>query len=1225
MQLVDASTLAIAPRSPRSYDGVDLLVTAPLDASLIVDLSPRDGPARPAIEWPLARLAKTFQQADLDDQKNRLVGQRSPGDRLPVTIECEHLVFAPAEKLQFTVAPRPLDLAPQTSYVLSVALAHPRGGAEVASQDREFRTDGAGRADLDGNFTLTLPVEGGVYDVRLALYPKRLAPLVRGKPLAERRVQLVVVDPAQPASDPDAPWETALELDPAHPRWWEKMTRLPTLARLPLLGTQTYGNAPAGARVHLDRTLVEIAPEAWQAYPLSLAEPGRLHLLEVEYPDDLPQAMQVSVVEPNAAGLVAPVGLDTGLEVSPPPAQTKGKIRVHRVPFWPQTKSPLVLIANRSAELPAVYGRVRVKVGPDHLPPLAVVPPEGASRLLAVSLERPFLCESFGAGEALDAQSGQTRKDWVSFFAGGQRLVEYLAHTGRNAAIITLAGDGSALYPSELLTPTPQYDGGPYFESGQDPRRKDVAELLFRLFDRAGLTLVPAVKFSAPLPELELVRQHPLESVGIEPIGSDGRSYIARSGTRRGIGVHYNVLDQRVQAAMRRVVEEIAKRYGHHPSFGGVAIHLSPESYAVLPDAGYSLDDATVARFSHDTGSTVPGEGAGRYATRAAYLQGKGRAAWLEWRAVQLAAFYQGMEADVARTHAGARLFLLTGDLASSRALSLALRPMLPQPKSASAALLLAGIDPARMAGHGTMVIPRPQRLVPTVVAGSDWQAHFNQSTSLDELFGRPAGGAVLFAHEPAALRLSSFDAASPFGANRTHTWFIPSLLPAGAESRKRFVQALADGDALVLVDSGWLVPLGQDDPLASLSAVYRRLPARPFQTAQPADKEQRTQPVTIRWLAEEEKTCFYAVNDSPWPVTVEIDFEAEEIFRLTSYDPQRPGTLARQGSGATWSVNLEAYDLVGGELSSGRARVAGWRVAVPQKAETYLREQVQDARQRALALRDPPPLAALANPSFEEADMAGQISGWTTARGAGIVAELDPTQASHGAFSLHLASRPQAGLGAPDVWVRSEPIPAPQTGRLSVLAWIKIADPRRQPKLRLAVEGKLDGKSFYRRANVGAAEDGAAAKALTTTWAPYRFPLTDLPPTGVTELRVGFDLMGEGEVWIDDVQVYHLWFEDHERNELLKIIANADFQLSSGRVGDCQRFVESYWARFLRAHVPLPEGDTPLAHLEPPLAGQDNAAPTEPPRRDRRGKEKEERPSMLERMRGWWPKSMWR
>ena len=87
--------------------------------------------------------------------------------------------------------------------------------------------------------------------------------------------------------------------------------------------------------------------------------------------------------------------------------------------------------------------------------------------------------------------------------------------------------------------------------------QKDVLEMLFRLFDREGLTLVPAVHFSSTLEELEeRLREQPRHSEGIALVDRhSGKTWDEGYGTNRGMAPHYNSLDPRVQAAMRRVVE----------------------------------------------------------------------------------------------------------------------------------------------------------------------------------------------------------------------------------------------------------------------------------------------------------------------------------------------------------------------------------------------------------------------------------------------------------------------------------------------------------------------------------------------------------------------------------------------------------------------------------------------------------------------------------------------
>jgi hypothetical protein len=81
-----------------------------------------------------------------------------------------------------------------------------------------------------------------------------------------------------------------------------------------------------------------------------------------------------------------------------------------------------------------------------------------------------------------------------------------------------------------------------------------------------------------------------------------------------------------------------------------------------------------------------------------------------------------------------------------------------------------------------------------------------------------------------------------------------------------------------------------------------------------------------------------------------------------------------------------------------------------------------------------------------------------------------------------------------------------------------------------------------------------------------------DLPIEGLTELRIGFDLMSEGQVWIDHVQVYDTWFQQSEQRELLRSIALAYSHQTNGQVSDCEQFLQGYWPHYLKQFVPRNE-----------------------------------------------------
>jgi len=135
-------------------------------------------------------------------------------------------------------------------------------------------------------------------------------------------VQLLVLSPERPAgSRTDREFTQVVEIDPANPRWFEKLNKLPQLqltkTRLPRLWKGPLGNDCFQTKPHTLGDLVQLNPNAdspdvsWEAYWLPIAQPGRPHVLEVEYPGDVPQTLGISVVEPNAAGAMMPIGLDT--------------------------------------------------------------------------------------------------------------------------------------------------------------------------------------------------------------------------------------------------------------------------------------------------------------------------------------------------------------------------------------------------------------------------------------------------------------------------------------------------------------------------------------------------------------------------------------------------------------------------------------------------------------------------------------------------------------------------------------------------------------------------------------------------------------------------------------------------------------------------------------------------------------------------------------------------
>ncbi|MGA2621526.1 MAG: family 10 glycosylhydrolase [Thermoguttaceae bacterium] len=1194
---LDEGRLMVRQRTARAYDGVDLLVAAPPEAKLLVQLTAADDAQRGGqIEVPLADLANDFHNLQLDGRGNRLLVRRTPGDLLRVRPLGESMVFAPGATLRLEVSPHLLPVPADAKLRLTVQLLEARDQRELWSKHYDL-----GSAAETLPLEITLPQQEGVYDVALSVaqnlswtHPVR-SPLYWKRPIAERKVQLLVLADSRPAVPGKTGRDLAvvLEIDPANPHWWEKV-KLPPIPRLPRLPKGPLGNGCVQTIHHPLGDLVQLKPNAespdvsWEAYWLSVALPGRPYLLEVNYPSDVPQTLGISVLEPNSAGALLPIGLDSGVDV---PEELPGRAphwARHRLVFWPRSATPLLLVTNRRERQPAVYGKIRVLGGWEHLPATVWLPNRGPERLLAAYMDRPLLPENFSASQAPDPWSGRSLDDWKTFYEAGTRLVEYLRYAGYNGLMLTVAADGSAIYPSPLLEPTPRYDTGVFFATAQDPLRKDVLEMLLRLLDREQLRLIPSIEFAAPLPALEALRRRgPAEAQGLDWIGPEGVTWGKTYAARRGLAPYYNTLDPRVQEAMLNVVRELVERYARHPSFAGLALRLSGDGYAQLPGPDWGLDDDTMARFARETGLSVPGEGPGRFAARAAFLAAEAhRGPWLQWRAAACHRFYLQLRAVLAAARPEAPLYLAGAEMFAGPELGVQLRPTLPRRATLTEALLWCGIDPRLYQEDRGICLLRPERIVPeTRLAAQAVDLEIGQTPEADAYFrGLPRPGNLLF-HLPQEVHVPSFDAKSPF--HPSFAWLVAQPVPSEAENRRRLVHSLAAIDSQVLVDGGWLLPLGQEESLREVAAAFRRLPPVPL-AAVGDGRAGPAQPVTFRYASFQDRTYAYAANDAPFPVTAQVRVEASANCVLRELTGNRQVAPLRPGpDGSAWSVDLAPYDLVAIEFSEPGVKLSRPEVPLPAGVEPALEQRIKQLGARAAALRFPPPLGVLENPGFERpATAAEPVPGWSISKRLSVKIQTDPAEHHDGRQSARISS------DGPIACLVSRPFDPPTTGRISMSAWVRLADPQRQPVLRLAIEGKMSGRDYYRFAAIGRpTAAGQPAFPIGARWGQFIFQVDDLPLEGLSPLRVRFDLMGPGEVWIDDVQLFDLAFSETEVRALCKLITLAGVDLQNGQVGDCLRLLEGYWPRLLTESVPAPA-------VPPALAArpEDNRPPPAPP-----------------------------
>jgi len=1208
---IDGSRLIVAPLEKRGFEGCDVTIRADEQALVRVELRNEQSSQPVVFESPLSDAISSQIGQQLDESGSYFFARRSPGDVLRVLPTRKHLVFDPSEtwnlKLQPDLASQ-LATGPVTIEVQMRATNATKPNWRTSQQISEV-------TQLEGGveFEIVCPATEGAYRLTVTAraeegFATRFVPGQQAKTLATRDVEFVVIDPAAKLPRLVDQWLPVLTIDPANPSWWQ---RLPKWAQVPRLRDRNPGAAgnvrpvirstPTGELVELPPSTAKNDP-SWQSYTLPVREPGQPHLVEIEYPSGVEQHLAISIVEPDAAGRVTDTQQDASIFVKGVNSDRNGEVGLHRFVIWPRTRSPQLLIVNRHPSMPGLYGKIKLLKQDQAQTSLPELPnPVDNARLVAGYLAKPLLAESYGAAEILDPGSGLSVQSWSTFLDGAQRLAQSLRLGGYNGVMISVAADGSSLYPSDVLQPSPRYDTGLLAASGQDPMRKDVLEMLLRVFDREGIRVVPTVQLAAPLPRLEVLRLAGDERVtGIGCVGYNGLSWLAENPMSEGLAPFYNPLNDHVQAELVELVAELTTRYGKHTSLVGVGVQLSGEGYGLLPGLAWGLDDRTVAEFSTATGVATPRKGADRFRQRANVLLGEHRQQWRQWRTEKLTQLYTRLAKQVSAERSDLRLILATEEVFAGPELQQRVRQAIAEPLEFSEILRDHGLDLAQLDAQQEIVALVSHRFSATE-ALQERAINLRVDTAAEQGDFLPAKqrSAELLYNTTSRFRLPSFDQHSPFGAERTFLTATSQPHLTGANQRRPLLKALADDDAMTIIAGGLQMKLSSDAQSRDILQTLQQLPSKASNL-----RTQRQQPVVMRVYREDQATIVAMINESPWPVQAEVPLTGSRRgdWRKLGTDGVPNKTLALTGTltetEQPWQVALQPYDLQAWRFEDDKLRVGELKTAISDIAKLELERRIQEIESRAGNLNIERPYAQLQNPSFEFIDSDENIVGWEPRQGALGAIELSRTGSHSGALALRLKSEDATGVA-----VQSHLFSAPETGQLMVSLFLRFDQLDEGAQLQLVVQDQHEGRRYRQVAVIENKQ--LAGKG----WMPYQFALGDVPFGQGEQLRLHFHLTGEAEVLVDEVQLVDLRFDDARRRALVKRIFAAKIALEQGQVVDCLRVVDDYWSQYLVEYVPPTEQVVSIATKKSPVT-----KPETP----------EEEKGIGSRLRGWVPK-IWR
>ena len=1195
--------ISILQKVATNYDGFDFTFQGELNSNIYIDFAADDDPeSKFQKTLSIESLVQDAFQNQLDDLGNHLSIDRTPGDVVNVQFDRDHLVVDSGETMSVDVALNHSALKRgQAKLRMSLVKARQRGPA-IWSQTQTIDVNKAGSTPTATRFQFEAPDDEGVYDLLIevernwlginnavinsAANNKAIRALDPQRGLISRRVQFVVLQDQPKQTHAAEAFATIGKISPERvvssgPNW-RPQSQKQKLAAL--------GNQRSSLTQFDDQTVVEVLPGGWQSLRLPTGALGKPHIVEIDYPANRALALGVSILDQSDQGQVPLQGADSGIHIPDSIVvdnNSQPRMARHRITFWPNSQNVYLLLANQSAETSARFGEIKVLTSTDELVEHDNTsrPNRFLGRKRMVWYQSPSFMDDFSVQKFFDPAVGQPLDDWVAFYQGTSRLIDYLKLHHYQGAVLSVTADGSSIYPDVYSKNTPTHDTGIFLSNGQDPFRKDVLRMVLKMFERENLTLVPAFSFSHPLIEVESSRDRSLATQTFDLVNQSQNVPLSFEKQPR-----YNPLDESVQISVLKTLRQFVARYRGINSLGGITLICQPNTYTMLAGDQWSHNPHTIDRFmnSFDSQSGEPSE-----------------EQWIQWRADQMTHLYQAIADLVDRNIEGGQLFIAPVGLYDHEEAFSALCPNLHATVNFEQLLKRFGLDRAGLMSDPRIVLLNPQTLTPSqTLSAARVHINVNASGQAHDFFASGAQPGTIFNHRGLWAHFAQLQSQAPFDQQVGRLIRRIQLTPTGKWNRQRFSSAIKQQDSLYLIDGGNGIPQGQEESLRHFASTFALLPRVRFSDVKAHEDE--TTPLIdnsliVRQAPFEGNTYLYALNDSPWEVTVAIPIgESENKIRQTGMietsqpkrdpaveyfplsDPQRR-QIFNSDTGLL-TISIAPFSIAGGKLTGTQMSATSFAYQVDQNIEQLLRKKTYALQAKLNLAKNSPPLTALNNVDFEEQTLQ-TTNGWDTGEQDADRFLLDKSQGHESESSLKLMSQ-----GDP-VWIRSNRFSVPDTGRLSVTAYLKVEDVDNQPPLRIAIEGETQNSTYYRFGVVGSLAPNAEAKQINGLWRRFAVHFNDLPTGELRDLRIGFDLMGKGAVWIDNVSVHDRWFDGNDAKAMTQLLAGvAPLMDNPSSFESCRRVLESYWPRFLDEYIEI---ESAASKPNAALAGGEGTAPT--------------------------------
>lgn len=473
-----------------------------------------------------------------------------------------HLIFRPGETFRFEVLLDEVPTRANAKMRCAVTLQPARGGEVISEVVQEVLTDPLGQFQNLRAFAIDLPTSEGAYEVDLQITSAAGESRPATSTLYSRRkLQLVVLDEKNTADDQvdTTGWKLMQEVD------------LQQLAQVD--ASQVVGET------------TDLGPGAvTRAVLLAGTIANQPHIVELVCSGEEPAEYRVSILQEANQAVETIVRSDFHID------GRSGSQAKQQLVFWPNDGEVAVQVTRHgAATAEKSTTQLKIYAGPKSLPAMTMGGIRG-QRTVAAYLDSPEMGLRFGVTKQ-KSSAAEGSNDWKYYLDSATRQTQLLNNAGYSAAMLTVAASGGAIYPSNHIEPSQRFDDGLWIPDGGGAPQKDILELMFQIYDREGMVLIPTVRFDFPIADLE--RRIVAGDRSLRMLNEQQQNWWSANPQAAPQGPYYNPAHPDVQAAMQQIVQELVDGYSRHASFGGVAVVVDSSTSLQFPGDDWGVDTAS--------------------------------------------------------------------------------------------------------------------------------------------------------------------------------------------------------------------------------------------------------------------------------------------------------------------------------------------------------------------------------------------------------------------------------------------------------------------------------------------------------------------------------------------------------------------------------------------------------------------------------------------------------